>query len=205
MCDEKIMSNSIVCSTFNVKCSWEGLPEGRNCFCLWSFWCSELCSVDQAVAVQRECAGFEGSGVILPALLLTLDKYSSWRVGRVVPMIRSAIRTTLRSLRRSDLVAELNQTDVDVQRTDSMMAEKNCFSSSSGRLHFLSWRRKYSLCWAFFINVVYVIVPLQVQRDCGAQESEWLHCSHSAVHDCECGGGGGFSWCPRSSPLFRAC
>ncbi len=28
--------------------------------------------------------------MILPALLLTLDKYSSWRVGRVVPMIHSA-------------------------------------------------------------------------------------------------------------------
>ncbi len=26
--------------------------------------------------------------MILPALLLTLDKYSSWGVGRVVPMIR---------------------------------------------------------------------------------------------------------------------
>ncbi len=49
---------------------------------------------------KRECAGCEGSRVILPALLLTLDKYSSWRVGRVVPMIRSAVRTTLRSLLR---------------------------------------------------------------------------------------------------------
>ncbi len=38
-------------------------------------------------------------------------------------MIRSAVWTTLHSLLRSDLVAELNQTDVDVQRTDSMMAE----------------------------------------------------------------------------------
>ncbi len=28
-------------------------------------------------------------------------------------------------------------------------------------------------------------VPLQVLRDGGAQESEWLHCSHSAVHDGE--------------------
>ncbi len=72
---------------------------------------------------KRECAGCEGSRVILPALLLTLDKYRSWRVGRVVPMIRSAVRTTLRSLLRSDLVAELNQTVIDVQRTDSMMAE----------------------------------------------------------------------------------
>ncbi len=40
----------------------------------------------------------------------------------VVPMIRSAARTTLRSLLRSDLVAELNQTVIDVQRTDSMMS-----------------------------------------------------------------------------------
>ncbi len=75
-------------------------------------------------------------------------KNSSWRVGRVVPIIRSAVLTTLRSLLRSDLVAELNQTVNDVQRTDSMLAEKNCFSSSCGRWNFLSWRRKYSLCWA---------------------------------------------------------
>ncbi len=38
-------------------------------------------------------------------------------------MIRSTVRTTLRSLLRSDLVAELNQTFIDVQRTDSMMAD----------------------------------------------------------------------------------
>ncbi len=61
--------------------------------------------------------------MILPALLLTLDKYSSWRLGRVVPMIRSAVRTTLYSLLRSDLVAELNQTVIEVQSMDSMMAE----------------------------------------------------------------------------------
>ncbi len=61
--------------------------------------------------------------MILPALLLTLDEYSSWRVGRVVPMIRSAFRTTLCRLLRSDLVAELNQTVIEVQRTDSIMAE----------------------------------------------------------------------------------
>ncbi len=40
-------------STFIVKCSWDGLPEGNNCSCVWSFWCSELCSVDQMVTVQR--------------------------------------------------------------------------------------------------------------------------------------------------------
>ncbi len=41
---------SAVCFTFNVKCSWDGLPEANwNCSCVWSFWCSELCSVDQTV------------------------------------------------------------------------------------------------------------------------------------------------------------
>jgi len=72
---------------------------------------------------KRECAGCEGYRVILPANLLTLDEYSYWRVGRVVPMILSAVRIPLCSLLRSDLVAELNQTVAEVQRTDSMMAE----------------------------------------------------------------------------------
>ncbi len=61
--------------------------------------------------------------MILPAILLTSWRSTvSWRLGRVVPMIRSAVRTTLRSLLRSDLVAELNQTGIDVQRTDLVMA-----------------------------------------------------------------------------------
>ncbi len=82
---------------------------------------SSVASIVDGNSSKRECAGCEESRVILPARLLTLDKYSSWTVGRVVPMIRSAVRTT--SLLRSDLVAELNQTVIDVQRTDSMMAE----------------------------------------------------------------------------------
>ncbi len=61
--------------------------------------------------------------MILPAILFTLDEYSSWRVGRGVPMIRSAVWTTLRNLLRSDLVAELNQTVIDVQRMVSMISE----------------------------------------------------------------------------------
>ncbi len=62
--------------------------------------------------------------MILSDLLLSLDEYSSWRLGRVVPMFRSAVRTTLRSLLRSDLVAKLNQTGIDVQRTDSIMQSR---------------------------------------------------------------------------------
>ncbi len=63
---------------------------------------------------KRECARCEGSRVTLPALLLNLYRYSSWRLGRVVPNIRLAFRTTLHSLLRSDLVTELNQTVIDV-------------------------------------------------------------------------------------------
>ncbi len=40
---------------------------------------------------------------------------------------------------------------------------------------------------SLFCNRVNVIVPLQFLRDGGAQEPEWLHCSHSAVHDGEWG------------------
>ncbi len=32
--DEYIMNNSVVCSTFNIKCSWDGLLGERNCFCI---------------------------------------------------------------------------------------------------------------------------------------------------------------------------
>ncbi len=35
------------------QCSWDGLLGERNCFCVWSFWCSELWSVDQTVTIKR--------------------------------------------------------------------------------------------------------------------------------------------------------
>ncbi len=114
-------------------------------------------------------------------------------MGRGAPIIRSAVRTVLCSLLIPDFVAEPNQTVIEVHRTDSMTAEYNCFSSFCGRLNFLSWRRKYNLCWAFFYNVVDVSVPLQVLRDDGSQELECLHCSHSAVYDGEWGECRGFS------------
>ncbi len=49
---------------------------------------------------------------------------------------------------------------------------------------------------SLFHDGVNVIVSLQVLRDGGSQEPEWLHCSHSAVHDGEWGRAGGFSWSP---------
>ncbi len=128
---------------------------------------------------KRGWLGCDGSRVIFLALFLTLDLYSSWRVGRGTPIIRSAVRTVFCSLLNPDFVAEPNQTVIEVHKTGSMMAE-NCFSSSCGRLNLLSWRRKYNLCWAFFCNGVDVSVPIQVQSDDRSQELECLHCSHCA-------------------------
>ncbi len=86
------------------------LPEGRNWFCVWSFWCSELCSVDQTVTVHR------GSvlDVRVQSDFSSALAHSGWvqfleRVGGGgggVPMIHSAVQTNLRSLLRSGLVAE---------------------------------------------------------------------------------------------------
>ncbi len=56
-------------------------------------------------------------------IFLTMDVYSSWRVGRGAPVIRSAVRSVLCSLLISDFVAEPNQTVIYVHRTDSMTAE----------------------------------------------------------------------------------
>ncbi len=68
--------------------------------------------------------------MIFPDLFLTLDTYSSWRVGGGgggggggVGGNSLSSPDYPPSLLRSDLVAELNQTVIEVQRTDSMMAE----------------------------------------------------------------------------------
>ncbi len=93
--------DNLVCTMFMRWIAW-----GKKLFlCLAVLVLRALWRRPDGNSSKRECAGCEGSRVILPALLLTLDEYSSWRVGRVVPMIRSAVRTTLCSLLRSDLVA----------------------------------------------------------------------------------------------------
>ncbi len=89
-------------------------------------------------------------------------------------MIRSAGRTTLCSLLRSDLVAELNQTAFDMQRMDSMMAKYNCL---------LSWKKEVQPLLGLFVKP-------WTQSDCSTSDPEklwcpgiWIHFSHSAVHD----------------------
>ena len=60
--------------------------------------------------------------MIFPARFLALEVYRSWMVGRSAPIILSADLTVRCSLFLSSLVAEPNQTVMDVQRTDSMTA-----------------------------------------------------------------------------------
>jgi len=66
---------------FNVKCSWDALLGERNCFCVWSFWCSELCSVDQTVTVQRgSVLDVRSPDNVVPGVfsLYTLPKNTTW-------------------------------------------------------------------------------------------------------------------------------
>ncbi len=178
--------NSVVCSMLNVKCSWDGLPEGRNCSCVWSF--GAQCSVASTRRQQFKegvCWMWWGPEWFCQ---LTLDKYSSWRVGRVVPMIRSAVRTTLRSLLWSDLVAEMNQTVIDGFNDGRV----ELFQQLMWQVEIPQLAKDVQPLLGLFHNGLNVIVPLQVLRNCGAQESGWLHCSHSAVHDGEWGRAGGF-------------
>ncbi len=144
--------------------------------------------------------------MILSALFLTLDEYSSWRVGGIVPMFRSVVQTTLRILLRSDLVAELNQTVIEVQRTHSMMADSNYFSSTCGRLNFLSWQRRYNLCWAFFLYNGVCDCPTS-GLDIWWCPGTWMTPLQSQGCSWWWVGGvqGSFSWSPWSSPLFWAC
>ncbi len=139
-----------------VKCSWDGLLEGRNGSCVWSFWYSKLCSVNQTVTVQR------GSVLVVRGPEWFCQSFCS-RCIITVPGEWGELhqwfaqQSTLHRMLRSDLLAELNQTGMMCRgliqwygRHWYSMVELNCISSSCGRLNFLSWRRKYSLCWFFF-------------------------------------------------------
>lgn len=65
-------------------------------------------------------------------------------------MILSADMIVFSSLALSCFVAELNQTVIDMHRTDWMMIVQKMTSSFSGKLNFLSCCRKYNFCQAFF-------------------------------------------------------
>ncbi len=101
-------------------------------------------------------------------------------------MIRSAVRTTPRSLLvRFGSWAE----------PDSYWRAEDGFNDGGVELfQQLLWQaelpqltKEVQPLLGLLHNGDYVIVPLQVLGDGGAQEPEWPHCSHRAVHDGEWG------------------
>ncbi len=92
------------------------------------------CSVALTRRSGWECAGCEGSrfeGLDVRGPEWFCQTFCSlwistvpWEWGRLYQWFaQNSVQTTLRSLLRSDLVAELKKTVIDMQRTDSMMAE----------------------------------------------------------------------------------
>ncbi len=80
-------------------------------------------------------------------------------------MIRSAVRTTLCSHLWSDLETELNHTVIDVQRTDSMMAELNCIQQLLWQVELPQLVKEVLPLLGLFHNGLNLIVPLQVLRN----------------------------------------
>ncbi len=135
------------------------------------------------------------------SLFLTLDKYSSWRLGRVVLMIRSAVRTTLRSLLRSDLVAELWMCRGRIRwwqsRTDSAAPVAVWTSSAGeGRKTSAGPFSQWTQCDCPTSGVERWWCPGTWMTPLQSQCSPWWWVG---------GEQGDFSWSPRSSPLFWAC
>jgi len=149
------MYNSVVCSTFNVKCSWDGLLEGRNCSCVWLFWCSELCKVDQTVTVQR--------GSVLDV------RGPEWFCHPFCSLWISTVPGEWGGL-------------CSWAEPDSYWRAEDWFSD--GRVELfqqLLWQlelpqlaKEVQLLLGLFHNGLNVIVPLQFLRNCGAQPGIWM-------------------------------
>ncbi len=75
--------------------------------------------------------------------------------------------------------------------SDSYWCAEDGFSD--GRVELFQLVKEVQPLLGLFYNGLNVIVPLQVLRNCGVQEPEWLHCSHSAVYDGEWGESRGVS------------
>ncbi len=96
---------------------------------------------------KRECAGCEGPEWFCQLFCsFWIVQFLESREGCTND--RSAVRTTLRSLLRSDLIAELNQTVMICRGRIQWWRSRTVSAALCGRLNF-RWRRKYNLCWAF--------------------------------------------------------
>ncbi len=62
-----------MCSTFNVKCSWDGLHEGTNCSCVWLFWYKHLVAYKYHKLVSwRSLSDLKGEAVLKQTVLWTV-------------------------------------------------------------------------------------------------------------------------------------
>ncbi len=139
-----------MCSTFNVKCSWDGLLGERNYFCVWSFWCSELCRVVQTVKVQR------GSVLDVRGPEWFCQPFCSLWISTVLGEWGGlyqwfAQQSGLPSVVFWGQIWWLSWTrQLLTCRGRIQWWLSRTVSAAPDRLNFLSWRRKCSLCWAFF-------------------------------------------------------
>src|SRR4029434_3659117 len=123
-----------------VSCSVVRRRGGRNCFCVWRFWRTVICLADserlpEGRSLNNLCPGCEGSAVIFPARFLTLEVYRSWMVGRLAPMIFSADLTVRWSLFLSSLVADPNQTVIEVLSVPKPTVQLSGSDSRVMRVH----------------------------------------------------------------------
>ncbi len=157
-------------------------------FLFLSFWYSELCKVDQTVTVQR--------GSVLDV------RGPEWFCQPFCSLWISAVLGDLGGLyqwfaQQSGLPSEV---------IFGSWAEPDSYWSAEDRFNddktvsaapVAGWTSSVgegsTTSAGSFHNGLNVIVPLQVLRNCGTQESEWLYCSHSVVHDGEWGRARGIS------------
>ncbi len=115
-------------------------------------------------------------------------------------MILSAVLTVRCSLLISDLLADPNHTVIEEHMDSDFYRRVLRLNNSRVKLcHVRLWQvelfqltKKVHSLLGLFHDGVDVSVPLQVLRDGGSQEPEWLHCIHRVVHDSEWGRAGGF-------------
>ncbi len=172
---------------FNVKCSWDGLLGERNCYCVWSFWCSKFCSIDQTVTVGR--------GSVLDV------RGPEWFCQPICPLWMSTVLGEWRGLYQ-------------------WFAQQSGLPSVVfwGQICWLSWTRQLLMCRGrirWWQSRTVSTAPVagwtsSAGEECTAStgpfslflDSRWFSHFRSWVGEV---GGGGFSWSPRSSPLFWAC
>ncbi len=156
----------------------------KRCSCVWSFWCSELCSVDQMVTVQR------GSVLDVRGPEWFCQPFCSFWMSTVLGDWGGlyqwfAQQSGLPSEVRFGSWAEPDSYWCAGDGLDDDRVE--LFQQLLWQVELSQLAKEVQPLLGLFHNGVYVSVSLQILGDGGAQVYEWLHWSHSAVHDGEWG------------------